>query len=234
MLGGQAKIVQKRLFRITIEPINYLENSQRPYDVMVQFRDLQISSEYNKRPIISSTNLYQVKEDPNNSWARRPGEMITDVVVGYLREAQLFRQLVRQRDLFDRRPDYILNGAITALERLDSGDIWYAHMVMTLELENAETGQVIWVGEITEEDDIEVFDSDMQQTVVATSEILRRKMEHFIRRIDLIFLRQALDDPSLQIFENGAAKRDSTTVDSTKTRREIPSHYELIPGKIAR
>lgn len=232
ILGGKAEISKKSTYRLRVEPIRYLAESRRPYNYLVQLKDLVISSEYNRRPIVSSSNLYQVEEDPNHSWAQRPAEMITNVVAGYLQDAQLVRQLVRERDLIDARPDYILKGEINALERLDSGDIWYAHLVMTLILENGETGQVIWKGEITDKDDIEVYDSDMQQTVVSMSALLGRKMERFIREIDLIFLR--MDDPTLQIPENGNASNDSTKVDTTDAGRQIPSHYELIPGKIAR
>jgi ABC-type uncharacterized transport system auxiliary subunit len=232
ILGGKAEISKKSTYRLKLLPIRYLEGSRRPYDKLVQLKDIVISSEYNRRPIISSSNPYQIEEDPNHSWSQRPAEMVTNMVASYLNEAQLFRQLVRERDLIDDRPDYILKGEINALERLDSSDIWYAHLVMTLTLENVEKGQVIWKGEITDKDDIEVYDSAMQQTVVSMSELLGRKMERFIREIDLIFLREY--DPTLQIPENGNSSNDSTKVDTTDAVRQIPSYYELIPGKIAR
>ena len=233
MLGGKAEIRQKRLFRIDVERVlKYLENSERPYDFMVQIDDFDMPSSYNKLRILSSTSRYEVKEDSYNSWAQRPKEMITDVVAGYLREAQLFSQLVRPRDLRDRRPDYILKGEIKSIERLDSGDQWYARLVMTMALEKTETSQTIWEGEITEQDDIEVFDPDMERAISAMSGLLRLKMERFIKEIDFKFLHMDRDDVALQLPGNGEEANYSGT-DTTETEREIPTHYELIPGKIA-
>tara|TARA_Y100000588_G_scaffold112010_1_gene122863 strand:+ start:1341 stop:2132 length:792 start_codon:yes stop_codon:yes gene_type:complete len=232
ILGGKAEISKKIDWHLNVETIRYLPESRRPYDKLVQLKDLVISSAYNRYPIISSPNPYQVEESPNHRWAQRPAEMITNLIANYLQDAQLFSQLVRERELLDTRPNFILKGEIKAIERIDSGDIWYAHLVMTLTLEDMDQGKVIWKGEITGKDDIEVYDADMQQTVISMSELLGRKMERFIREIDLIFLRDI--DPTLQLPENGNSRGDSTRTGTTNAVREIPSHYELIPGKIAR
>jgi len=235
LLGGKPQILQKRRFNIPIEPIRrYLENSERPYTATVQLQTFDVAGAYNQSEIIFRTSLYELKRDPLHTWGQRPRDMITDVVEVYLKEAQLFTRLVTDRDLVDRRPDYVLSGTVKALERFDSGDRWFARLVLSMQLVHQEDSRVIWRGEITDDDEIEVFNPDMEYTVQAMSEILRRGMEQFIREIDFIFLKmQGPQEEALQEIATLADTTQTSPADTTQSRREIPSYYELIPGKLA-
>lgn len=235
ILGGKAEIQQKRRFTIVAEPIRrFLEESDRPYTATVQLRAFDIAGSYNQSEIVSRSSLYELQRNPLYSWGQRPRDMITDVVLGYLKDAQLFTRLVTERALLDERPEYVLSGTIKALERFDSGDRWFARLLLSMQLVRREDGQVLWRGEITDEDELEVFNSDMEYTIQSLSEILRRKMERFIREIDFLFL-------NMEHAQNGVSLRllapsDSTgsaVSDSTENQRVIPSYYELIPGKLS-
>ena len=235
MLGGKAEIRRKRRFTIVAEPIRrYLENSQRPYKAVVQLRTFDIAGSYEQNEIVYRSSLYELKRDPLHVWSQRPREMITDVVEEYLKEAQLFTRLATEQDLLDQRPDYVLSGTIKALERFDSGDRWFARLVLSMQLVRREDSQVIWRGEITPADELEVFNPDMQYTVQALSEILRRKMEQFIREIDSIFLNMQSARQGLlsQAPAPGDSARTART-DTAAAERKIPDYYELIPGKLA-
>jgi hypothetical protein len=235
MLGGKAEIQQKRRFTIVAEPIRrYLEESDRPYSATVQLRTFDIAGSYNQSEIVSRSSLYELQRNSLYVWGQRPRDMITDVVLGYLKDAQLFTRLVTERALLDERPEYVLSGTIKALERFDSGDRWFARLLLSMQLERQEDGQVIWRGEITANDELEVFNSDMEYTIQSLSEILRRRMERFIREIDFLFLNMghAQNGVSLGLLAPSDST-DSALPDSTESEREIPSYFELIPGKLA-
>jgi len=235
MLGGKPEIQQKRRFTIVAEPIRrYLEESDRPYSATVQLRTFDIAGSYNQSEIVSRSSLYELQRNALYVWGQRPRDMITDVVHGYLKDAQLFTRLVTERALLDERPEYVLSGTVKALERFDSGDRWFARLLLSMQLERQEDGQVIWRGEITADDELEVFNSDMEYTVQSLSEILRRRMERFIREIDFLFLN--MDQAQNGVPFGLPSASDSTASaasDSTDEKREIPSYYELIPGKLA-
>jgi len=234
LLGGKAEIRQKRRFTVAVEPVRgYLEKSQRPYSATVQIQTFDIAGAYSLSEIVSRRSLYELRRDPLHVWGQRPRDMITDVVGQYLRNAQLFTRLASERDLLDRRPDYILNGTIRALERFDSEDRWFARILMSMQLVRQEDGKVIWRGEITADDEIEVFNADMQYTVQAMSEILRRKMEQFIRQMDLIFLNMQYPATVPELAESSADTTQVAQTDTVDSAPAIPGYYEMIPGKLA-
>ena len=189
VLGGKPEIRQKRRFLIPVEPIRGgLNDSERPYTATVQLRAFDIARSYSQIEIVVRDSRYELRRDPLHTWSQRPASLITDAVFEYLRQAQLFTRLVSDRDLLDQSPDYILNGTVTALERFDSGDRWFARLTMSMQLVRTSDSQVIWRGAITPEEELEVFNRDMAYTVQSISEILRRGMQRLVREIDFIFL----------------------------------------------
>lgn len=233
LLGGKAEIRQKRRFTLAVEPIRrYLETSKRPYSAIVQLQTFDIAGAYSMSEIVWRRSLYELRRDPLHVWGQRPRDMITDVVGQYLRNAQLFTRLASERDLLDQRPDYILNGAIRAIERFDSEDRWFARILLSMQLVRQEDGRVVWRGEITADDEIEVFNADMEYTVQAMSEILRRKMERFIRQIDLAFLNLQRPAGIPELVESPADTVQLTQTDTDTSEPAVPDYYELVPGKI--
>ena len=125
---------------------------------------------------------------------------------------------------FEHRPDYVFSGSVKAIERFDSGDLWAAHLVMTMELVRQADGKVIWQTDFDEEE--QVFFPAMKYTVAVLSGILGKQMQKAIEEIDFKFRnkqRPALVTPD---EETALAARD--TVLQTEA-----DHYELIPGKLA-
>jgi len=234
LLGGKPEIRQKRRFTIAVEPIRFnLKNSKRPYSATVQLQTFDIAGAYSLSEIVSRRSLYELRRNPLHVWGQRPRDMVTDIVGQYLRNAQLFTRLVSERDLLDRRPDYVLSGSIRALERFDSGDRWFARILLSMQLVRQEDGQVIWRGEITDDDGNEVFNADMEYTVQTMSEILRRKMEQFIRQLDVLFLNMERTPGTPEPAQLPEDTTRVVRVDTAATQRVVPDYYELIPGKLA-
>jgi len=234
LLGGKTELQQKRRFTIATDPIRgYLEESNRPYSATVQLSTFDIAGSYNQSEIVLRSSPYELQRNPLYSWGQRPRDMITDVVLGYFKDAQLFTRLVTERTLLDERPEYVLSGTIKALERFDSGDRWFARLLLSMQLVRQEDGQVIWRGEITDADDLEVFNSDMEYTVQSLSEILRRRMERFIREIDLLFLNMNSNGGTPLTLPAPSDSTGGAATAATEIEQEIPSYYELIPGKLA-
>jgi hypothetical protein len=237
LLGGKTEIRQKRRFTLVAGPIlQGPEVSLRPYPVTVQLRTFDIAGHYNQLEIVSRSSPYELRRDPLHVWGLRPREMITQVVANYLRSSQLFGRLVTERDLLDVSPDYVISGSIRALERFDSGDRWFARLQLSMQVVRRDDGQVVWRGEITSADEVEVYDSDMHYTVQAVSEILRRRMEAFIRQLDTLFARM---DSVPEALDATAASSDSSdgtapvAVGQDTATVAIPDYYEIMPGKLA-
>ena len=228
LLGGDAKLQQRRYFKLDIEPLRgSLEGSERPYPFRLQVKGFEAPRAYDRTHIIHRRDQYELQLDNLHHWMERPGDMITDAVKQYLRQADLFTYVGGDGDFFEHRPDYVFSGSIKAIERFDSGDLWAAHLVMTMELVRQADGKVIWQDDFDEEK--QVFSPAMIHTVAALSGILGQRMKKAIGEIDFKFSNKQRPMPIAPIAsdeETVPAVRD--TVLQTEA-----DHYELIPGKLA-
>ena len=231
LLGGDAKLPQRRYFKLHIEPLRgSMEGSERPYPFRVQVKGFEMPRAYDRTNIIRRRDQYELRRDPLHHWMERPGDMITDAVKQYLRQADLFTYVGGDRDFFEHRPDYVFSGSIKAIERFDSGDVWAAHLVMTMELVRQDDGKVIWQTDFDAERP--VFSSQMKHTVEALSLILVQQIEKAIRELDFAFGQQQGTPTARPV----PAARDTTAPaaqDATASPPKSTGYYEILPGKRA-
>ena len=150
MLGGKAEIRQNRLYLIEAEPIRrYLKESERPYSAVVELEPFKVSRAYNRNEIVFRRSELEIRFEKHHIWAVRPPDMITDTIEQYFDNASLFTHL--DRDFLEDRPEYKLSGAVKAIERYDSGDLWFARLSMSMQLVDAKDSKVIWRGDFDEE-----------------------------------------------------------------------------------
>ena len=234
ILGGNAELPQRRFYDFGTEVVQGgLPQSERPYAVQVQVKTFDVQRAYNRTEIVFRRDQYELHRDPLHSWITRPGDLFTDAVQQYLRQADLFTYTGGDRDFYDRRPDYVLTGIVKAVERFDSGDVWAAHLAISMELVRQENAQVIWQKDFDEER--QVFFPEMKHTVAAFSQILGQQMEASMREIDFLFLNmqrgnttESISIDSLQFMPSNRV--EESVENSFETNEE---DYELIPGKVA-
>ena len=236
LLGGKAVIRENRKFVIDDSiPLRVaLPSSQRPYPYKVGVERFDISRLYDRTQVVYRLSPEEIREDTYLRWANRPSDMITDAVEGYLRQSLLFKD-VRQE--FLEEPDFTMSGTVKAIERIDSGDQWYAKLAVSMQLTERD-GVVIWSETFGFDEPVQVYHEDFVQSVAKMNQMLHGYMVAAVRGIDLqILLRKYKSEnrPIEQInqllleYENVGAAAES---DSLDTRQLIPSSdYEVIPGK---
>ena len=233
MLGGKAEIRQSRLYLIEAEPIRrHLKNSERPYSAVVELEPFKVSRAYNRNEIVFRRSALEIRFDKYHVWAVRPPDMITDTIEQYFENASLFTHL--GRDFLEDRPDYKLSGSVKAIERYDSGDLWFARLAMSMQLVDAGDSKVIWRGDFDEER--QVYNPGTVYIIQALREILRQQMEKYINEIDLVLLkmkRQQEGRPLNELPTLMDTSTQETSPDTTEQERPASPDYELIPGKLA-
>jgi ABC-type uncharacterized transport system auxiliary subunit len=237
LLGGKSVIQQNRKFVVDDSiPLRVaLPSSHRPYPYKVAVERFDVSRLYDRTQVIYRLSPEEIREDTHLRWANRPSDMITDAVEGYLRQSLLFKD-VRQE--FLEEPDYTLSGTVKAIERIDSGDQWYAKLTMTMQLTD-KNREVIWQDEFGFGEPVQVYHEDFVQSVAKMNQMLHGYMMQAVKGIDLqILLRKyrienrpiEQIDQLLAEYENGSTATASS--DSTAPRLLVPHpHYEIIPGK---
>lgn len=238
-LGGCAQLLgsqpvnQRRKFTVVTQPVRLaLPHSERPYPFKVQVKKFEISRLYDRDQFVSRLSSYEVQEDRWNTWAFRPGDMLTTVVERYLYEIQLFAQL--SQDFLDQRPDYVFATTVKAIERFTQGQQNFAHLAMAMQLIDQKNGEVFWSGEF---DKVEpVYSRDISATVEALSRILHDQLETAIRDLDFRFLnlmRQRRDLPPLSAADLASAAGAADSLRAAGGGPTSAAEYEILPGKLA-
>jgi hypothetical protein len=153
--------------------------------------------------------------------------MITAVVIKHLTTANLFA-IVGTRFL-DRRPDYYMNGEVTALERYDSGDVWYAHVAMTLRLIDAQDGTQIWQYSFDERR--RVLQPEMVYTVNAISDLMEMHVDRAIRQLDRLCLENS---PHGRLVRQAQTTQPPEPSEPAEEPNRVPldeDSYTIVPGK---
>ena len=233
LLPSEVKVKRQRKFMLVIEPLRLdTPESERPYAFEVEVGEFDVSRLFDVNQIVFRLSPEEIKVDEQHRWAVRPKVMITDAVEQYLKDAKLFTVITQ--DFQDSDPDYTLRGTVKAIERVDSGSLWYAHLDMTMQLVDR-SNKVVWDRDFDREPQ-QVYQRDFSHTVVTLSQILRRNMEEAIEELDRTFLIRKLQEEGrefdhLQDMTNGARARVDTARADTADTPLAPIGYEIIPGK---
>jgi ABC-type uncharacterized transport system auxiliary subunit len=235
LMGGKTEIRQRRKFIIEPLPLRLaLPNSARPYPYRVEIKKFSVSRVYDNNKIVYRLSPHEIRETDDELWAVRPSEMVTDAVEQYLRDARLFTDI--RQEFLDAAPDFTLTGTVKAIERYDSGDLWFARLNMSIRLVSGRS-ELIWEREFGQEEE-QVFNRDFSYTVETMATLLRDYMDQAVREIDLqvhIRLLQSQDKPYGHLLAtfNGEDVAQDTVAAPESTIPGVHPHYELIPGKLA-
>jgi ABC-type uncharacterized transport system auxiliary subunit len=232
-LLGAAEIRDRRKFIIEAEPLRLdLPASERPYQLRVQIDRFSVSRLYERDQIIFRLTPEEIDDDRYNSWAVRPGDMITNAVAEYLRRAGMFTDM--REDFLNTTPDLTLTGTINAIERFDSGDRWFAHLDVTIQLVDRQN-KIFWRHRF-DPNEIEVYDPDMVFTVQALRGLLRQNMGTALKSLDLALLirKASLEGRDLTDLLQSNSNGNGTKV-ATPDTAQIPMEtedYRIFPGNL--
>jgi ABC-type uncharacterized transport system auxiliary subunit len=141
--------------------------------VSVRVRDLDIAPAYDKDRMVYRFSPYQFQYYNYMLWAVKPHRMVTDLLARHLERAGLFQAVLRE--YADKPPEYELGGMLEAIEELDAGDEWFAHLVLNLQLHRRADGRVVWSKRIDAQK--KVYNKQPVYVVKALSEILEAELD---------------------------------------------------------
>ncbi len=158
--------------------------SRRPYDYSLQVARFEVQRIFNRQNILYRFSPHQIQYYELQQWAVRPDDMITDVVFKHIVGSGLVNHA--GMEFFDTRPDYRIEGMVEAIEKLDAGDLFYAHLAMSFRMVHSETGTQVW--EYGFDQRRQVYQPEMVYTVRGLTDILHSQMDVVISQLDSLFL----------------------------------------------
>lgn len=199
--------------------------SKRPYPYSLQIGRFEVQRIFNRQNILYRYSPNQIQYYELQHWAVRPDYMVTDMVFKHLEASALTNRV--GIDFFETRPDFRIEGTVEALEKLDAGDIYFAHLAMTFKMINVEDGQQIW--EYSFDQRRQVFQNEMVYTVRGLSSILQAQMDVIVNQLDSLFL--SMETGALPEIVDSTEPTEKPAQMESSSEDLDESAFEIIPEK---
>ncbi|HGY56159.1 MAG TPA: hypothetical protein ENK44_10680 [Caldithrix abyssi] len=154
-----------------------------PYVVMVD--NFSISRIYDSNRIALRTNSNEISYYIYHKWAENPSAALQTIVWRQLRGLHLFQTCNLRR--IEPEPNYKISGHIDRIERVEQDDYDAAHVMITLQFKDYDTGEVL-VQHIynrftsLNEKDMNHFAKALNQIIVEQNSVFFEKIRHYFER----------------------------------------------------
>jgi ABC-type uncharacterized transport system auxiliary subunit len=142
----------------------------------VRVRQLDITPAYDTERIVYRYSPYEFQYYNYMLWAVKPQKMITDMLIRHLQHAKLFADV--SLDYGEHRPDFEIFGTMHAIEELDSGDEWFAHLAFSLRMTRFRGEKIVWSHDVNVKK--QVYNKSPVYVVKALSELMETEMEKVV------------------------------------------------------
>jgi ABC-type uncharacterized transport system auxiliary subunit len=140
MLNGCGATRSNKFYQLTAPDDRTSGAGPAPYPVTLMLDPIASSSMYRGDQIVYS-NGQAMGQYQYHRWAESPPEMIHDVLLRELQLSGRYQQVYSLRS--DVRGDYRLRGRLYDFREID-GDRLAARVAFEFELQNSETGMIVW------------------------------------------------------------------------------------------
>lgn len=154
-------------------------NSPDPLPVTIGVEPFAADVPYKEDRIVYRDSEYEVRFYHYRRWVAPPPRMVTKTVLEQFQSSHVFDRVIGFPS--QARVDYVLRGNIRAFEEWDEAGEWYGHVSIAFELQDRETGQVLWQKDISEK--TKAQKKEPVAVVEAISESLRKVVERAIGEV---------------------------------------------------
>ena len=94
--------------------------------------EVEVAPVYNRPQIVYRISPQELQFFRQNNWADRPSRMMGQLLMQSFTRSGVFRNVIDR--LGEKPPTYVLDSSVQAIEELEGGNQWFAHLAMTLRL----------------------------------------------------------------------------------------------------
>ncbi|NLB63435.1 MAG: hypothetical protein GX801_04930 [Fibrobacter sp.] len=143
LLGACAKTNVTKYYMLDYVPEPTPERlAKGAWPVSVRIREFAIAEAYRRNQMVYRQSAHELRFYNYELWAVNPEYLVSDMIYKHIRDVKLFRELTRS--VGAEESDYVLRGEITALEEYDSETHWYAHIALSMQLQETQSQSVVW------------------------------------------------------------------------------------------
>lgn len=144
-----------------------------PLPWVLQVEEFDVEPAFDHNRLVYRVSNDQLRHYRYRQWVTKPGRLVRDAFKRYLMAGRWLRQVT---DAPTPIPDFVMRGHVYAMEQVERGEVWSAHLMLTVQVHRATDHQVVWSG---------LLDRELK--------IRNRTPETVVRALNLL-LRQFLDE----------------------------------------
>ena len=175
-----ATTAEQRYYTMSLPKVEQPTGSRHNAELLL--REVDVSPVYNRPQIVYRISPQELQFFHQNSWADRPSRMIGQLLNQAFTNSGLFRSVVDRLGV--KPPMYVLDTNVEAIEELQGGGMWFAHLSMTLRLARFEDNRAIW--QYTFDERRPLDKPDVGLVVRAMSEILNEQFKIAIPQLEAV------------------------------------------------
>jgi len=103
--------------------------------------DFSASTGYETERLAYRLSDHELRYYGYHKWTTEPARLLTEMVARHMRASGRFAEVGRNDKM--RSPDLILEGQVEAIEEIDLGKTWKAHLAMRFALREGDTDRVV-------------------------------------------------------------------------------------------
>lgn len=142
--------------------------------------EVEMSPVYNRPQIVYRISPQELQFFYQNNWADRPSRMLGQLLLQAMMNSGIFRSVVER--LGDKPPEYVMDTTVDAIEELQGGDKWFAHLAMTMRVARFGDNRAIW--QYTFDERRPLTEQNLGLVVRAMSEMLHEQLQIALPQID--------------------------------------------------
>jgi len=174
------KISTRRYYIFDIPTVGQKAKPETPlFQLQVDVRNFSVARAFDQTRIALRTDTNEMDYYFYHHWASKPSLAVADFVFDIIENRNVFSSANRS---ISYNPDYLVQGNIKSIERIESNKMAFAHISMVLEFINADTEQVVAFFEDDQRLPLEPAQS-MNTFARACSQILMHMTDEFLKNV---------------------------------------------------
>lgn len=166
---------KKHYYQIYYNP----DDSFPARDSVVRIKTFYIDQVYKRYNLVYRDSKYEMFYYNYHFWATRPAYIVTDVILRHVKSSGMFKEVLLE---LEKKPDYVITGRIVALDRINSGERWFARASMEFVIKDFHTDEVLASHYFERRK--EVFNRDPVYIVRALSSLIEQETSEFLKKVD--------------------------------------------------
>ncbi|HPT73074.1 MAG TPA: ABC-type transport auxiliary lipoprotein family protein, partial [Candidatus Cloacimonadota bacterium] len=146
-----------------------------PLPASLMINEAVIPYTYNRNQIVVKYSLNRVSYLPNDQWAAKLYETVTNLVQQRIENYNIFTRV--DQDFGSDHPTYEMDIIVKNIERVDYGNLPKAHVAVDFNLRKGGNQNIIFTHHADEEEDL--WDETLDSFVIAVNEMLMKETDVF-------------------------------------------------------